>query len=413
MKSSFVKPAYGSHCFSDLPATVSYWLTGQGQPPLERDALGTFARRYDTVIFFFIDAFGWRFFEQFHAHPALHRMTSNGHSWQLTSQFPSTTAAHVTTMHTGLPVGQSGIYEWFYYEPQVDSLIAPLLFSYAGGYRRDTLKTAGITPASLYPPTTFYQTLAASGIQSTVFQHRDFTPSTFSDWVFRGARVQPYRTLSEAFTLLRQRLERGQAQSYYFFYFDAIDTIGHQYGPGSPQFAAEVDAFLTLLDRQFLQPLARRQSSSLLVFTADHGQVEINPSTTIYLNQDPHFNGLDKFLRTSKQGAPLAPAGSARDLFLYVYPDHLEEAQSFLASRLDGRADVVLVADLIAQGYFGPLPLSDEFMSRVGNVVCLPYAGESVFWYEKGKFEQHFYGHHGGLTPQEMQIPLVLYDFAG
>jgi hypothetical protein len=43
----------------------------------------------------------------------------------------------------------------------------------------------------------------------------------------------------------------------------------------------------------------------------------------------------------------------------------------------------------------------------VGNLVVLAYRHESVWWYEKGKFEQHYYGHHGGLTPQEMEIPLL------
>jgi len=39
--------------------------------------------------------------------------------------------------------------------------------------------------------------------------------------------------------------------------------------------------------------------------------------------------------------------------------------------------------------------------------VILSYRYESIWWYEKGKFEQKFYGHHGGLTPQEMEIPLL------
>jgi len=42
----------------------------------------------------------------------------------------------------------------------------------------------------------------------------------------------------------------------------------------------------------------------------------------------------------------------------------------------------------------------------VGNLVILSYRYESVWWYEKGKFEQNFYGHHGGLTPQEMETIL-------
>ena len=412
MHSSFLKPRYNSHCFADLPATITYLLTGQGQPALAPEVLGRFKKRYDTVIFFFIDGFGWRFYEQFKAHPALALLAANGHVSQLTSQFPSTTAAHVTTIHTGLPVGQNGVHEWFYYEPQLDELIAPLLFSFAGTYKRETLRSTNVTAASLYPPTTLYQQLAAHSIQSTILQHRDYTPSTYSDYIFRGATVQPYRTLTEALVNLRLRLARQQSPSYYFLYFDQIDTIGHNDGPSSPHFAAEVDSFLTILDRQFLQPLDGQLKNTLLMLTADHGQVEVDPATTIYLNLRSKFNGLQKFLKSNHKGDLLVPAGSARDLFLYIHDDQIEAAQTFFANRLEGQADVVKVADLITQGYFGPLPLSPAFLARVGNLVILPYAGESVWWYEADKYEQRFFGHHGGLTPQEMEIPLIFFDFS-
>jgi len=103
----------------------------------------------------------------------------------------------------------------------------------------------------------------------------------------------------------------------------------------------------------------------------------------------------------------LVPAGSARDMFLYIQDGMLDEAESFLAQRLEGRADVVRTETLIAEGFFGP-EVSTRFRERVGNLVVLPYRYESVWWYEKGKFEQRFYGHHGGLTPQEMET--VLYS---
>jgi len=99
------------------------------------------------------------------------------------------------------------------------------------------------------------------------------------------------------------------------------------------------------------------------------------------------------------------PAGSARDMFLYVKEDLLDEAQVFLSSRLEGKAEVVKVGELMAEGYFGPV-ISPEFRSRVGNLVILSKRFESVWWYIKDKFEQKYYGHHGGLTPQEMEIPL-------
>ena len=67
---------------------------------------------------------------------------------------------------------------------------------------------------------------------------------------------------------------------------------------------------------------------------------------------------------------------------------------------------MVKMDELISQSYFGP-EISDDFRTRVGNLVVLAYRYESVWWYEKGKFEQKYYGHHGGLTPQEMEIPLL------
>ena len=103
----------------------------------------------------------------------------------------------------------------------------------------------------------------------------------------------------------------------------------------------------------------------------------------------------------------LVPAGSARDMFLYIKDEMLVEAQTLLSKQLEGRADVVKTEALIADGYFGP-EVSSRLRERVGNLVVLPYRYESVWWYEKDKFEQKFYGHHGGLTQQEMET--ILYS---
>jgi hypothetical protein len=76
------------------------------------------------------------------------------------------------------------------------------------------------------------------------------------------------------------------------------------------------------------------------------------------------------------------------------------------------KADVYTVNELIDEGLFGPEPLSPTFLSHVGNLVILPRKYETVWWYEEGRFEQKFYGHHGGLSPEEMEIPLLLYSFS-
>jgi len=403
MHPGFVKPRYDSSGFASLPQRISSLLTGP--------------EKYAAVVLFVIDGFGWRFFEKFQQSPFLKTVTRLGKVEKLIAQFPSTTASALTTLHTGMPVGEHGIFEWIYYEPLLDAVIAPLLFSYAGTSQRDTLKQAGVKPRHLFPSTTLYQGLKKSGIHSTIYQHREYTPSTYSDVIFSGAKSIGYKTLPEALINLAAVLKEvpppragtGSAPAYFVLYYEKLDAISHEYGPDSPQATAEIQVFLMTLEHIFLKELAGNHKKILVLLTADHGQSETDPQTTLYLNRDPHFEGIDKFLRTSRQGSLIVPAGSARDFFLYIQPGLVEEAQAFLVSRLEGRAEVCKVADLMSEGYFGPR-LSDRFCARAGDLVILPYRHESVWWYEKNKFEQRYYGHHGGLTAEEMEIPLLVWE---
>ena len=406
----FVRPLYDSYCFSNLPATIDFLLTGQKSPMLPLDVLGNLPTKYDTVIFFFIDAFGWRFFERYaEKYAFLKTVSSQGVVSKLTSQFPSTTAAHVTCMHTGLNVGQSGVYEWNYYEPLVDDIISPLLFSYARDKTlRDTVKKASISPKQFFPNQTFYQTLQSRGVASHILQYQSYTPSTYSDIVFQGATVHPYTTLQDALTTLTHLLvnQPQTAPTYYFFYFDRIDAACHNHGPFSRQFEDEVERLLTTLAQTFYKSVRGKTGNTLLMMSADHGQVEVDPRKTYYLNRQ--VPGIRRYLKTNQRANLLVPAGSARDMFLHVKDECVDTLILDLQKRLAGRAEVYRTSELLAQNFFGRQPPSRLLLDRIGNVVILPYKHESVWWYEEGVFSMHFYGHHGGLTPEEMEIPLLL-----
>src|SRR5579885_3054465 len=346
----FVRPCYDSYCFSNLPSTIEFLLTGNGTITLPLDVFGNFPTRYDKVIFFFIDAFGWQFFERFaEKYSFLQTVLKQGVVSKMTSQFPSTTAAHVTCMHTGLNVGQSGVYEWHYYEPMVDAVIAPLLFSYAEDKARDTLKQqSNIPPSAFFPDQTFYHTLQTQGVTSHIFQYYAYTPSTYSDIVFRGANVHPFKSLQDAFTsLIELATARSTTPEYYFLYYDRIDTICHVYGPTSRQFQEAVDTYLTALDQLFYQNIRGKTSNTLLMLTADHGQTMVDPERTFYLNQ--RLPEIKRYLKTNKKGHLLVPAGSPRDMFLHVQDEHLDEAHAYLQGQLSGLAEVYRTEDLLKQ----------------------------------------------------------------
>jgi hypothetical protein len=85
----------------------------------------------------------------------------------------------------------------------------------------------------------------------------------------------------------------------------------------------------------------------------------------------------------------------------------VDEVCEQLANRLDGIAKVFTTDSLIDSGTFAKP--SARLQMRLGDVVVLPHYGQAVFWHEPGRFVQDLYGQHGGLSPQETEIPLLVW----
>ena len=140
-----------------------------------------------------------------------------------------------------------------------------------------------------------------------------------------------------------------------------------------------------------------------VVLTADHGMMGHDPARTVYLNRVlPEVEG---WLERGTAGRLKVPAGSPRDFFLHLREDCFDVALGAIRDALAGVAEVRAVHDLVAAGYFGDTAPSRRFLDRVGNAVILPRPGRAVWWYEEGRFESRHPGDHGGLSPEEMEIP--------
>lgn len=403
----FCRPLYSSYCFSRIPATIKS-LFGNGKETSRLPLETTCGEEYQHVVLFFLDGFGWKFFEHYlERSPLLQRIVKEGVASKLTSLFPSTTAAHVTCMNTGQVAGESGVYEWFYYEPTVDRIICPLTFSYAGDKKLGTLEEAGIKGTDLFPMPTFYQDLEKMGVSAFAFLQEDIVESPYSVTLLKGAERVPYHRLSDGLTKLREmQLTHVDKKGYFYFYFANIDSVGHHQGIESPQFESEIEKCLKTLEEEFYQK--RGESRTALVIIADHGLVTIHPKETIYLNRE--LPEMVNWCQKNRQGDLLAPAGSCRDLFLHIKEENLQEAKEACLGVLKGQAAVYATDELVKEGFFGEREVSKRFLERVGNLVILPYGTENVWWYEKSRPLVHSHAMHGGLTRPEMEIPFLFLE---
>lgn len=402
-----VKPLYDSYSFLNLPTLISTLLTGEGQTHMPADVLGELPRRYKVVLALWIDAMGWHAIEPLlDRHPFLKRAVSQGVVSKITSLFPSTTSAHLTGFFTGLPPAQSGVYEWFQYEPKLGRIIAPLLFSYAGEKERDTLTKENFHPLDLFPAQSVWLPLVMSGVKIHIVQPSGFARSEPTKVLGQLANAHGYSTFAEglvrAYRLIEAHAAQDSAPALIWMYYGAYDGVCHDHGPQALETTMELEQTLDALENVLLR-LARDTEALLLIF-ADHGQIQVDSQATLYLNQVvPDFT---RYIAQGHNGHLLVPAGSPRDFFLHIKADLLDEAQAVFAEATQGLARVIKTQALIEQGLFGTSP-SEIFLSRVGNLVVLPEPGETVYYYEKDRFEQKYSGHHGGLTPEEIEIPLI------
>jgi hypothetical protein len=382
MTAERVLPAYGGDCFAALPETIEGLFAGSGR--------GLLSGRYDRVVLVYFDAFGWWLFERHQDHP----LFQGAEARRLTSQFPSTTTVHTTTIHTGLPVAEHGLYEWHVLEPRLRRMITPLWFCFAGDTVRDTLLGAGFEAGDVFGFPTIYGRLGVPA-HVAVPAAIAFTPP--SRRLLDGATVHEFRDTPHGLEVLAEALA-AEERAYGMVYLPDCDWLMHQQGPG----AASLDALVA----QTLSALAAAPwpDGTLVLLTADHGMAAISPERTAYVNV--LWPELARHLVHGADGKPLAPGGSARDLFLHALPDRVDDVVGHLGALLEGRADVEAVESLLAAGAFGPAP-SERLRERLANVVVLPHEGEAAYWLEAGRFEQRFHGQHGGLSPQEMEIPLV------
>jgi Type I phosphodiesterase / nucleotide pyrophosphatase len=363
-----------SHRFDELPGLIEA-------------KLGEHAR----VVLVYFDAFGWRFLDRHADHPLFAR--ADAERWS--SCFPSTTTVHSTTIHSGLPLGEHGLYEWNVLEPRLNRLVTPLWFCFAGDERAGTLFDAGLTAHDLFPEQTLYRRLLP--VPSHVAMPAGIARSETSKLLLRPAIVHPFDDNREGLDRLCGALA-AEERAYGTIYFGDADALMHMVGPEAPEVATLMEETLSAI------AAAPWPEGTLVLLTADHGMEGISPERTTYVNVA--WPELAHHLAVGADGKPLAPAGSARDLFLHVLPDRLDEVEARLGELLAEVAEVRKVEALLGEGLFGT-NVTEALTSRLANLVVLPAPGEAAYWLEPGRFEQRFLGQHGGLTDNEKAIPLV------
>jgi predicted AlkP superfamily pyrophosphatase or phosphodiesterase len=401
----FVYPYYGQYSIAEIEPTVrTLFNIPTSRSTFPKEFFYGKSRR--QIILLIIDGFGFnhlldhgtgtRFFDS---------LMNNGEVYPITSVFPSTTPAALTSIHTGYTPQEHGLLEWFTYFEEFQKVIMPMQFRSRWDEAPNFLSTIGGTPQMLYEREILYETLSGHDITSYVYTYQEYLPSVYSDAVQRGSRIKSYLEGVELMHILKESLRQEPGRALHHVYWGQVDKTGHNFGPNSPEHRASVAAIANLLTNELLKDLDPEIArDTLLILTADHGQISVAHDNIIYLED---YEYLWDSLQTNNHGEVIMPTGSPNDVFLYIQPDRVEKVVDYLRTELSEAAEIMTITEALRRGLLGLNTPTKRFLNRAGNVLILPFPHYQVWFDPEGRREYFQRGLHGGLSQEEMIVPLA------
>ncbi|WP_258072759.1 alkaline phosphatase family protein [Rathayibacter sp. AY1C5] len=332
--------------------------------------------RVERIVIVLVDGLGAANLRQRGGHsrtlaPALNRATT------LVSGFPTTTAAALASLTTGLRPGGHGMVGYRVLDRASDRLVNQL-----SGWDE------GMVPETWQPHPTVFEQASAAGVRAGVIGPARYARSGLTRAILRGAEYHSAGGVAERFTAARALLDEGGRQLVYL-YVPELDQAAHARGWESPEWTAALE----LLDGEVggaVRGLSARES---VLVTADHGIVDVPASSHVLVERGPLLEGVRHL------------GGEPRCLQLHLEPgvDPDEVARRWIEAE-GARAWIATRDGVAASGWFGEV--SPAAAERMGDVFVA--ARRTIAYYAADDSSgRSMIGQHGSLTPEETQVPLL------
>ncbi|MFG1389846.1 alkaline phosphatase family protein [Acidiplasma sp.] len=390
---NFVYPCYNGYNFANINASILNLFGISHGRGLDRNLYFNLDNDVPTV-FIYIDGLGYgHWIDYLSQYRPFKIINDAGLVSPITAVFPSTTAAASNTINTGKYPSEHGLFEWRLYIDEFSMVLKSLPFIPVYKKDNERFKNSNFSPEILFNGETFYEILRKSGIKSYIISNSNLMKSDYSRIMYSGSKERKrFDFLCEGFIILKKLLMKLHGPSYVFFYIENFDKMQHRYGPGSLEHLYSIKN-ISYLFNDFLNELAGQKIN--VIISSDHGFMPVK--NKIYVR------GIDEYI-TVRDGKKIPETWSPRDMSIYSEDDKIMDV---LSEQLMGRAMIIKKGDLIRRQLLGPADITKKYCSRIGDFIVLPYYGNTV-WYkycENDIIKDN--GMHGGLSPEEMIIPLA------
>ncbi|PWU53152.1 alkaline phosphatase family protein [Micromonospora sp. S4605] len=373
-----VAPRYGTGSLADvLPSALAVLGVPGATDPLRLAEALAGVRRIAVLL---VDGLGWYQIPTAAPYaPTLAGLAATV-GRPLTSGFPSTTPTSLVTLGTGAAPGEHGVLGFTVRVPGGDRVLNHIEWA------------ADPPPLRWQPVRTQLERARAAGVAVTVVSRPEFGGSGLTVAANRGGDYRGAAGVDALAEEMLTALAAGAGPTLVSGYHPDLDRHGHLTGVDSMPWrhaAAEVDGLLARL-------VDGLPADAALLVTADHGQLDVPAGHRFDLDTDPRL----------RAGVRVV-SGEPRVRYLHVAPGATADVVAAWSAVLGAAARVRTRDEVVADGWFGPVP--EEHLSRIGDVVVICNDTYAVMATRSEKpLASRLVAYHGADTAAEMTIPLLV-----
>lgn len=383
-------PDYQGGSIVNLMASIVRGRGGESSYPSLRLLPPEEIAGFTNVVLLVVDGLGFEYLTRRLPRGALGRNLRGS----ITSVFPPTTAAAITSFLTGDGPQQHALTGWHTYLRELGCVmtVLPGHPRYGGAsYRK-----ANLDPTRLFGHVPL---CARMRTRSVVVSPAYIARSDFNLAHLGDAELRTFHSLPEMFGQAVRAVRASREPKYLYLYWPMLDSIGHEKGMESETALAHLRKIeLALTD--FL--VAAGRTDTLLLVTADHGQIDTVESDRIDLADHPEL----------ARCLTLPLCGEPRAAFCYVRPGRVAQFERYCREELAEQVELIPSQDLVERGLFGLGDSHPRLEERIGDYTLLMRGNRVIREWLPSEEPYVQIGVHGGLSSTELNVPLCVFRLA-
>ena len=382
MNDEIIMPNYNNSILNMVNSVLKYYNVKTNHSTLPKlDAI--LEKKYKNVVIVLLDGMGENVLRK--ASP--NGIFSKNRIDTITSVYPCTTTAALTTYYTGKAPIETGWLAWSQYFKEYGRAVD--MFPYVDSYTGEPLSRDKFDAYEILKYTTTYEQISKASPNVISYEIK---PSHCDMKHNKCIHIKDLEGLCNSI----ETLCKNDQEKYVFAYYDSPDNINHKYGWNSKntkQFIMHAESLFKQLENNL------KGTDTLLIISADHGHTSINKN----------YNAME--LEDLTDCFIMPPYFEPRFLSFLIKYDKKDYFEKKFREKFEGEfllysKEEFMNSNLL--GYGNKHKKVDDF---IGDYIAIAISEASIKLGTYLSNEKPLkLSDHCGLTKNEMEVPLIIFD---